>query len=58
MQEKRVVVTGLGVISPIGNDIAGFWQALKEGRSGILRSGSIVKTGHGVVLRVLLKVHL
>jgi 3-oxoacyl-[acyl-carrier-protein] synthase II len=37
MQEKRVVVTGLGVISPIGNDIAGFWQALKEGRSGIGR---------------------
>ena len=35
MQEKRVVVTGLGVISPVGNDIAGFWQALKEGRSGI-----------------------
>ena len=35
MQEKRVVVTGLGVISPLGNDVYTFWQALKEGKSGI-----------------------
>lgn len=35
MQENRVVVTGLGVISPVGNDIPLFWSALKEGKSGI-----------------------
>jgi 3-oxoacyl-[acyl-carrier-protein] synthase II len=35
MQENRVVVTGLGVISPVGNDIFGFWQALKDGKGGI-----------------------
>jgi 3-oxoacyl-[acyl-carrier-protein] synthase II len=35
MSKKRVVVTGLGVISPIGNDIASFWESLKEGKSGI-----------------------
>lgn len=35
MQENRVVITGLGVISPIGNDISSFWEALKEGRNGI-----------------------
>ncbi len=33
--ENRVVVTGLGVISPVGSDIPSFWSALKEGRSGI-----------------------
>lgn len=33
--EKRVVVTGLGVISPIGNDIPSFWRSLREGKSGI-----------------------
>ncbi len=33
--ENRVVITGLGVISPVGNDIATFWQALKEGKSGV-----------------------
>jgi len=30
-----VVITGLGVISPIGNDLQTFWQSLKEGKSGI-----------------------
>jgi 3-oxoacyl-[acyl-carrier-protein] synthase II len=33
--EKRVVVTGLGIVSPNGNDVASFWKSLKEGKSGI-----------------------
>jgi 3-oxoacyl-[acyl-carrier-protein] synthase II len=33
--KKRVVITGLGVISPIGNDVTSFWQSLKEGKSGV-----------------------
>lgn len=37
MTNKRVVITGLGVISPVGNDIASFWKALQEGISGIGR---------------------
>jgi len=32
---KRVVVTGIGVVSPVGHTLASFWQALVEGRSGI-----------------------
>ncbi|MFZ5800751.1 MAG: beta-ketoacyl-ACP synthase II [Candidatus Omnitrophota bacterium] len=35
--KNRVVVTGLGVISPLGNDRASFWRALLEGKSGISR---------------------
>lgn len=35
MTINRIVVTGLGVISPLGNNIASFWQAIKDGRSGI-----------------------
>ncbi len=35
MTKIRVVVTGLGVISPLGNEIASFWQAMKDGKSGI-----------------------
>lgn len=35
MAEHRVVITGLGVISPVGNDIVSFWGSLKEGKSGI-----------------------
>jgi len=33
--KRRVVVTGLGVISPIGNDIGTFWSSLLAGKSGI-----------------------
>src|SRR5579871_991349 len=32
---RRAVVTGLGVISPLGQDPASFWDALRQGRSGI-----------------------
>jgi 3-oxoacyl-[acyl-carrier-protein] synthase II len=34
---RRVVITGLGVVSPIGMGIDAFWTALTEGRSGIRR---------------------
>jgi 3-oxoacyl-[acyl-carrier-protein] synthase II len=33
--KRRVVVTGMGVISPIGNSVEEFWNNLKEGVSGI-----------------------
>ncbi|WP_444659043.1 beta-ketoacyl-ACP synthase II [Caproiciproducens sp. R2] len=32
---RRVVVTGMGVISPVGNTVKAFWDSLVEGRSGI-----------------------
>lgn len=32
---RRVVVTGTGVVSPVGNDTASYWEALKTGASGI-----------------------
>ena len=32
---KRVVVTGLGVISPLGNDVQTFWENIKAGKCGI-----------------------
>jgi len=35
MEENRVVVTGLGVVSAVGNDIPAFWQSLREGKSGV-----------------------
>ena len=35
MQENRVVITGLGVITPVGNDVPVFWKSLKEGKSGV-----------------------
>lgn len=35
MSRRRVVVTGLGVISPVGNDVASAWENLVAGRTGI-----------------------
>jgi 3-oxoacyl-[acyl-carrier-protein] synthase II len=32
--KRRVVITGLGVVTPLGNDVATFWEGLLEGRSG------------------------
>ncbi|MCO6457122.1 MAG: beta-ketoacyl-[acyl-carrier-protein] synthase family protein [Pirellulaceae bacterium] len=32
---KRVVVTGIGCINPLGNDVETMWTALQEGRSGV-----------------------
>ena len=34
-EQRRVVVTGLGVVSPLGTGVEKNWQALMEGRSGI-----------------------
>ena len=35
MSKRRVVVTGLGMLSPLGNDVDSTWQAIKQGKSGI-----------------------
>ena len=46
MSRRRVVVTGLGALTPNGNDLYSFWDALVNGRSGI---GPITKfdaSGH------------
>jgi 3-oxoacyl-[acyl-carrier-protein] synthase II len=40
VSKRRVVVTGLGAITPIGNDVATTWRSLLEGKSG---AGPITK---------------
>ena len=35
MSKRRVVVTGLGIVSPVGNDVASAWASILSGRSGI-----------------------
>ena len=32
---KRVVVTGMGVVTPLGNDVQTFWEALCSGKDGL-----------------------
>jgi 3-oxoacyl-[acyl-carrier-protein] synthase II len=35
LSKRRVVVTGLGIVSPVGNDVAGAWASILASRSGI-----------------------
>ena len=35
MEDRRVVITGMGAITPIGSGAADFWDALKAGKSGV-----------------------
>lgn len=35
MQRQRVVVTGMGLVTPVGTGVEAFWASLREGRSGV-----------------------
>lgn len=35
MQKKRVVITGLGAVTPVGNNVEDMWSSIKKGDSGI-----------------------
>ncbi|MED1872287.1 MULTISPECIES: beta-ketoacyl-ACP synthase II [Brevibacillus] len=43
---ERVVITGMGVISPLGNDVQSFWSKLIRGESGITRIDTFDTDGH------------
>ena len=36
--KRRVVITGVGAVTPVGNDITTMWDALVHGKSGIART--------------------
>ncbi|HET6565434.1 MAG TPA: beta-ketoacyl-ACP synthase II [Xanthomonadales bacterium] len=35
MSKRRIVITGLGLLSPVGNTVEAAWTAIREGKSGI-----------------------
>ena len=35
MSKRRVVVTGLGAVTPVGNNVQAFWESVKTGKIGI-----------------------
>ncbi|HIX20005.1 MAG TPA: beta-ketoacyl-[acyl-carrier-protein] synthase II, partial [Candidatus Akkermansia intestinigallinarum] len=41
MTDRRIVITGIGAVSPLGNTAAETWEGMKQGRSGIARIASI-----------------
>jgi 3-oxoacyl-[acyl-carrier-protein] synthase II len=46
MPERRVVITGMGVLTPVGNGIETFWSNLKNGVSGIRTIDAFDTTGY------------
>ena len=44
-EQRRVVVTGLGLVSPLGTGVEKNWQALMEGRSGIRKISRFAAEG-------------
>ena len=46
MSERRVVITGMGVVTPVGNGIETFWSNLKNGVSGIRTIDAFDTTGY------------
>ena len=53
--KRRVVVTGLGVISPIGNDVDTFWRRLVAGESGVGEITRFDTTGYRVRIAAEIK---
>ena len=47
LEKKRVVITGMGAITPIGNTLADYWQGLLSGRNGIDTITAFDPTQHG-----------
>ncbi len=44
--KRQVVVTGAGIISPVGNSLEQFWKSLTEGRSGVRQLGYFDTSGY------------
>jgi len=50
MYNRRVVITGLGVVTPVGNDLLTFWDNLKNGVSGIGLVDAFDTTGYDCLI--------
>ncbi|WP_100524846.1 beta-ketoacyl-[acyl-carrier-protein] synthase family protein [Mycobacteroides abscessus] len=47
---RRVVITGMGAVTPLGNDVPSTWQGLVDGRSGVGQLTTIDTTGFQVTI--------
>ena len=48
--ERRVVITGMGAVTPIGNNVIDSWQSIKDGKCGIDKITAFDTTDHKVHL--------
>ena len=47
---RRVVITGIGLVTPLGNDVSSTWDALLEGRSGVGEITQFDTDGHPMTI--------
>ena len=50
MEKRRVVVTGIGIVSPFGCGVEKFWNSLLEGKSGVKTLTRMSLEGHAVTI--------
>lgn len=55
MTKKRVVVTGLGAITPIGNNVKDYWEGLLAGKNGVGPITHFDATNHGAKIAAEVK---
>ena len=53
--DNRVVVTGMGAITPIGNNVEDFWKGIKDGKCGIDKITLFDTTDHKITLAAEVK---
>ena len=53
--EKRVVVTGIGAVSPVGNDVDAMWESVRAGKHGIAQITRFDLEGQKVTLAAEVK---
>lgn len=52
---RRVVVTGMGMVTPVGNDVETSWEAIKSGKSGVARITQYDPSEHNVQIAAEVK---
>jgi len=55
MTKRRVVITGLGAVTPCGINVDSFWKSMKEGKSGVSTFEAIPTEGHAVTIAAEIK---
>lgn len=53
--KKRVVITGMGLVSPLGNDVDTFWSNLVAGKNGVTTQDWLVEEGYNATVAAAVK---
>ena len=55
MTKRRVVITGLGAVTPCGTNVKDFWNSMISGKSGVSNFEAISPEGHAVTIAAEIK---